>query len=79
MGSGTAPVSATGWHVTSQQEVTDLGPGGQFTRGYRITFALATGTPGSVFIPRTAYTEDNVRSAIVAWATRVAKIGNLSG
>jgi hypothetical protein len=54
----------------------DLGPSGAPVRGMKVAFRLADGTTGSVFVPDTQYTAENVRAAILA---RVAVLEAVKG
>lgn len=68
----------SGWTVTSQQEATDTADNGQFVPGYRIYFRTNAGHSGSVFVPRTQYTVEAVRTIIATHADQLDQIGSLS-
>jgi hypothetical protein len=73
------PPAGTGWHVTSQQEGTQPGPSGTYTKGVTVYFTLDSGEQGSVFVPQATYNADNVRAAVSAKAATMAEVGQLSG
>jgi hypothetical protein len=60
--SGTGPA----WTVISQSETMGIGPNGGAGSGVKVTFRLADGTTGSVFVPDAQYTAENVKAAISA-------------
>ena len=66
------------WKVTGQHETTDVGPAGLFVQGYRVTFVLADGTVGSVFVPKDRYTVANVMAAIAPHAAELEAVAALS-
>lgn len=70
----TSPTPA--WTVTSQAQVTEQDQTGNYVSGWRIYFTMTSGTTGSVFIPQTIYTADNVKAAI---QTQVAEMMNVEG
>lgn len=59
----------SGYKVTSQQDTSGLDATGRYVPGRMIYFTTGTGTPGSVFVPMTQFTEANVRALITAQAT----------
>jgi hypothetical protein len=67
------------WRVTSQQESTQPGANGTYTKGVIVSFALVTGEQGSVFVPQTQYNPDNVRAMIAAKAATLAAVSALEG
>ena len=71
--------SQPSWRVTGQQETTAIGPNGDFTRGVDVTFQLASGTMGSVFVAESQLTPDRVRELVAEKAERLATIDNLAG
>jgi hypothetical protein len=66
------------WKVTRQV----AGPGqdadGKFVQGRTITYQLADGTSGTVFVANTNYTVDSVKAAIAEDAGRVAGVAKLT-
>jgi hypothetical protein len=66
------------WRVTSQQEGTQPGPAGTYTKGVTVYFNVSTGDSGSVFIPNNMYTSDNVIAAVNARAAQLAEISQLT-
>lgn len=74
-----APDTAPAWTVTQQAETTDLGPDGNYQPGIRVTFRLANGTVGSVFVPHAGYSVENVRRLIADKAESLAAVADLRG
>lgn len=73
---GNAP--QVSWKVVSQQETVQASPQGGVTRGVTVTFTLANGTSGTVFVPDAMFNPNNVRAAIAAKAGLMAEVGNLT-
>lgn len=67
------------WQVVSQRETSDIGPDGNYTHGFRVSFTTAGGHQGSVFIPDNLYFPDNVRAAVAARAAVMDAVGDLAG
>ena len=63
--------------VVGQSESTEMGPTRTLMHGYRVTFQTRSGHTGSVFVPMTQFTRDNVLSAVRAAATNMETIGGL--
>lgn len=78
---GSRPPSApvTGWRVTDQVPTTEQTPSGRAERGMRVSFMTGKGVSGSVFIPESQYTPDNVRAAIAAQAALIDQVHALQG
>lgn len=70
--------NAVPWTVTGQQETTIIGATGGAQEVMQVTFQLPDGTTGTVNVPLTAYTPDNVRKMIAAKAAVMHTINNLS-
>lgn len=68
---------ADGWRVTGQRQTTDLGPGGTFQDVIEVTYALDSGTVGSVRVPKAQYTSDNVARLIEAEVAELRNVENL--
>lgn len=66
------------WTVTAQQEATIINPAGNAVDVMRVSFQLADGTQASVNVPLSAYSADNVRSAIAAKAETLDAVNGLS-
>lgn len=66
------------WKVTLQQQATGQDATGNYVRGRNVTWQLADGTTGTVFIPKNSYTADFVKQAIVDDVAQVASIGKLT-
>ncbi len=67
------------WEVTGQAETVEQGPSGTFVPGVRVTFRVASGAMGSVFIPQADYTVETARTRIDAAAATVAGVQALRG
>lgn len=66
------------WRITGQLETQQAGASGTYTPGVQVSFLLSNGDIGTVFVPRSQYTPDNVRNAVHAWAMNMAEISGLS-
>ncbi|MGH7239404.1 MAG: hypothetical protein ACREHG_04970 [Candidatus Saccharimonadales bacterium] len=71
----TAPQAT--WKVTSQSQTTEQDTAGNFVSGWRVYFDT-NGTTGSVFVPQTIYTADNVRDMITASVGHINDVSNLT-
>ena len=73
------PLSDAGptWTVTANVPGTGQDATGQFVQGRKITYQLASGTVGTVFVPNTTLTPDAARTAIEADAAKVSAIDGL--
>lgn len=72
------PPPVTSWHVTSQTEFTQIGTDGTPVRGVKVFFITGTGQQGSVFVPASQYTPDQVRAQIEQAAQVADQVGSLS-
>lgn len=52
------------WTVSGQQETTQPGASGVIVRGVRVSYTMANGTSGSVFVAANEYTPDVVKARI---------------
>jgi hypothetical protein len=66
------------WKVTSQVTAVGQDANGKFVPGRNITYQLADGTSGVVFVANTNYTVDAVKAAIADDAGRVAGVAKLT-
>jgi hypothetical protein len=66
------------WKVVSQQTGSGQDANGKFVQGRNVTYQLADGTSGTVFVPNTSYTVESVKSAIADDAGRVADVARLT-
>ena len=66
------------WHVTGQLEQQKIDPSGQVVDGMTIMYQTGDGVSGTVWLPMTQYTTENVRRAIAAKAALNADIASLS-
>lgn len=71
--------SAPAWTITNQQDVSDLGPDGMYVPGVRITFRTRAGVTSSVFVPKSNYTVETVRSIVDAQAATADAIAGMVG
>lgn len=67
------------WVVTQQVEATDLRPDGTYGPGVRVSFRLASGTLGSVFLPAESYSLAGARAAIADKAATLMAVNELTG
>jgi len=67
------------WVVTGQIAANGPQPGGNYGPGYNVSFRLASGTVGTVFVPASQYSVENVRAAINAHYPSLAAVDGLSG
>lgn len=66
------------WKITGQPQASGPDGNGGFTRGRNVTYQLADGTTGTVFVPNANLTPDFVKAAIDDDAARVAAIAQLT-
>jgi hypothetical protein len=81
--SPTAIPSASGgigpaWSVTSVISTTGQDGTGRYSQGKNVTFTLASGVTGSVFVPDNLFTPDQVKQAIMAEADKLHQVSQLS-
>lgn len=78
MTENTPSTTGPAWTVTTQAERTIISSTGDAIDVMQVGFQLADGTLGTVNVPLSAYTVDNVRAAITAKAAVLAGVGDLS-
>lgn len=71
--------TAPQWTVVSQQETARPMAGGQVSRGVMVTFRLATGEQGSVFVDDAHYNADAVRALILERVQQINAVRQLRG
>jgi hypothetical protein len=81
--SDTSPSKYTGangsaWKVLDVNDTTGQGNDGRYTKGQNVTYQLAGGQTGTVFIPATVTTADMASAIINADANRRTSILGLS-
>lgn len=76
---GGQAAATPGWSVTGQQEGTRLNDQGQYVQGVLVSFRLASGQQGSIFVPESGYNPENVKQLINARAQKMASIAGLAG
>jgi hypothetical protein len=72
-----APVAASG-RVTQVTAGQGQNEQGQWVRGQNVTFMLASGQTGTVFVPDSMFNPDMVRAAVTAAAANLAAVHNLT-
>lgn len=68
-----------GWEVTGQVEGVKPDNTGKFVAGVTVSFHTNTGQTGSVFIPDTQYTPENVKRLVAAKADMMTAVAGLKG
>lgn len=68
---------ADGWQVTGQQQRTDVSGTGQFQQVVEVHFRTAHGNTGSVRVPLSAFTPDEVHKRISEYAATLDAVHNL--
>lgn len=71
--------TGTGWKVTGQQQTTGLDESGRATQGVTVSYLTASGVSGSVFVPLTRYTPENVKAEIMDRVARHNAVDALQG
>jgi hypothetical protein len=66
------------WRVIGITEATGPDPSGRFTQGRNVTYQLASGLTGTVFIPLAGFTEDTVAAAVNLDAQTLHNVSQLS-
>lgn len=66
------------WTIASQSPRSRVDAGGVVQEGYDVTFTTGDGNTGTVFVPGSRYTVDNVRQAVTELADRLDTIGALT-
>jgi hypothetical protein len=72
-----API--TGWKVEAQHETVDTDASGRPVPGVKVSFVTGLGVHGSVFVPKSQYSPDNVKAAIAAAAGQIDAVHKLTG
>jgi hypothetical protein len=66
------------WRVESQTPRTRADSTGNVADGFDIAFQTGDGHTGTVFVPQSRYTADNVRAIIQAQANLMDEVGSLT-
>lgn len=74
-----ATESAPAWTIIGQAENYANDDQGAFVPGVTVTFQLASGQVGSVFVPNGKYTPEQVRAAVSARADAMRAVSGLQG
>lgn len=67
------------WQIVSQIEGTGRQEGGGFVQGVTVGFTTSNGHAGSVFVPKSSYTPDNVRALVQGQVELMNRVGSLKG
>lgn len=78
VGAGSLSNGGPSWKIVKQPEATGQDASGNFVRGRNVTYQLADGTTGTVFIPAANLTPDFVKAAVQDDAERTAAIAKLT-
>lgn len=70
--------TAPAWTVVAQSERTIVNAQGSAIDVMQVSFQLPDGTQGSVNVPLTSYTVDNVKAAIAAKAATLSAVNALA-
>lgn len=68
---------AEGWKVIGQRESTEIGPDQRFVPVIIVTFQTGLGYTGTVSVPKSAFTPDNVRALIDEQVAALHDVHNL--
>ncbi len=66
------------WKVVTQTQGMGRNKAGNYVQGWTVTYQLASGSSGSVFLAQGDYTPANVKAAINAQAADVDGVDNLT-
>jgi hypothetical protein len=66
------------WRVTAVNQTTGQDSTGRYTQGKEVSFTLASGVSGTVFVPDNMFNPDAVKAAIMAEAANLHQVSNLS-
>lgn len=81
MGTPALP-AAVGWRVTGQQPFTQIDAAGNAVKGVMVSYALASGTPGQVFVPNVIYQAGDINQIgqlVQAAVNTTAGVDSLGG
>ena len=67
------------WRIVGQREANRQDEQGRYVAGVIITFQMADGTSGSVFVPQSQYNAENVKNLINTRAAVIESVTGLSG
>jgi hypothetical protein len=73
------PSDLTTWKVTGQTERDQIQPGSAPVKGVQIYYQTSKGVTGSIWVPYSQYTTENVRAAIQAAASQMDAVSMLTG
>lgn len=66
------------WTVTDVSETTDQDGTGRYSKGKTVTFQLASGLTGTIFVPNTSWQPDTVKGMIAQAAAKLDAVANLT-
>ncbi len=69
----------SGWSVTGQTPAKQPTTAGTFESGVNVSFITGKGVVGTIFVPETVYTPDNVRTLIAQKVAVLDAVSSLSG
>ncbi len=74
----TAP-ELSGWKVTGQTPAKQPTNGGTFQDGINVTFITGKGVVGTIFVPETVYTPENVKALVAQKVAVLDAVSSLNG
>lgn len=77
--SAPVPAGTPGWKVVSVVDATGLDATGSYVKGRNVTYQLATGPAGTVFIPLSVFGTEAATAAITADAAKLYAVSQLKG
>ncbi len=69
----------TGWRVTGQSPAKQPTTAGTFQDGINVTFITGKGVVGTIFVPETVYTPENVKALIAQKVAVLDQVSALNG
>lgn len=71
-------MNAVTWKITGQTPGFDTTPGSGLAKGTTVSFVVNGNIQGSVFVPDSQFTVENVRQAVAAEAAKLAAVQSLT-
>jgi len=65
------------WSIVAQRQTTDLTPDGRFVDIMEVTFETQEGVTGTVKLPLSSYSPDNVAQLVSSRAAQISAVHNL--
>lgn len=66
------------WKIVQVTDRTDQDATGAYVKGRLVTYQLASGHTGTVFVPLAVFSTDSVRAAVMADAQTLADVAGLT-